>query len=79
MLSKAQSYSDMMLTQCRFMQSFVDDLLDLKEMREGTFSLVKQIFDPKETFEMVMDIFSPQANAEQLKMSFNVSENLRRP
>ena len=79
MLIKAQDYSDMMLTQCRFMQSFIDDLLDLKEMREGTFSLVKQIFDPKETFEIVMDIFSPLVKARDLELSLNVSENLRRP
>ena len=30
MLPKAQFYSDMMLTQCKFMQAFIDDLLDLK-------------------------------------------------
>ena len=41
------------------MQTFVEDLLDLKLMREGIFSLRPAPFDPKETFLLVKDIFDP--------------------
>ena len=30
------------------MQTFVDDLLDLKQIKAGVFSLVSQVFDPIE-------------------------------
>ena len=41
------------------MQTFVDDLLDLKQIKDGVFSLVTEVFDPNDVLEMVCDIFSP--------------------
>ena len=35
------------------MASFVDDLLDLRQIREGLFSLTKEVFDPMETLEII--------------------------
>lgn len=36
------------MSQLNFMQSFVDDLLDFRQLRDGGFSLILLTFDPKE-------------------------------
>jgi len=45
------------------MQTFVDDLLDLQQMKNGVFKLVLDIFDPNEILELVCSIFAPQTSA----------------
>ena len=35
------------------MTSFVDDLLDMRQIREGVFSLTKEVFDPMETLRIL--------------------------
>jgi len=45
------------------MQSYVDDLLDLRQLQSGVLKLVEKVFDPTETFQLVCDIFSPQTQA----------------
>ena len=61
------------------MQTFVEDLLDYKLMREGTFSLQNEIFDVNETFDLVLNIFGPQAIATNVLLETSIGENLRRP
>ena len=46
-----------MKSQMNFMQSFVDDLLDLKTMREGAFKLTISPFNPNKVIEYVYSIF----------------------
>ena len=58
------------------MQTFVDDLLDLGQLKSGRFKLVKTVFDPKETFQMVCDIFSPQTIAKGVSISWEIVSNL---
>ena len=48
-------------------------------MREGRFSLTKEIFDINETFELVLNIFGPQALAKNIQISTSIGENLRLP
>ena len=48
-------------------------------MREGRFSLTKEIFDINETFELVLNIFGPQALAKNIEISTSIGENLRLP
>ena len=57
----------------------MEDLLDLKLMREGIFSLRPVPFDPKETFELVKDIFDPQVKAKKIGIKVSIGENLRLP
>ena len=61
------------------METFVEDLLDLKLMREGIFSLSPVPFNPNETFELVKDIFYPQAKAKKIGIKVGIGENLRLP
>ena len=50
-------YLKLMKGQLNFTQSFVDDLLDLKLLREGTFKLNTVIFDPNKVINLVHRIF----------------------
>ena len=59
-----------MFAQLMLMQTFVDDLLDLKQIREGVFSLFNESFDPSEAIELVCSVFDPQASAVGIKIVF---------
>ena len=52
-LPQCKFYCKMMMSQLNFIQTFIEDLLDLKLIREGTFSLIKEIFDVNETLELI--------------------------
>ena len=41
------------------MQVFVGDLLDMRQLCDGVFSLTENLFDPNEVFDLVCDIFIP--------------------
>jgi len=41
------------------MTSFVDDLLDMRQIRESVFSLSKEVLDPLEILELICDTFGP--------------------
>ena len=43
------------------MQVFVGDLLDMRQLTDGVFSLTENEFNPNEIFDSVCNIFSPQA------------------
>ena len=46
-------------SQLIFLQSFVEDLLDLGQLKDGNFVLANSIFDPNETLKVVIDAFRP--------------------
>jgi signal transduction histidine kinase len=41
------------------METFVNDLLDLQQIKNGVFKLVDEVFDPNDVLELICDIFSP--------------------
>ena len=43
------------------MQSYVDDLLDLRQIRDKVFTLACEVFNLAEVFDLICDIFNPQA------------------
>ena len=51
-----------MMGQLTLMQSFVEDLLNLRLLKEGTFTLANEPFNPKEVFDMICSIFTPQTS-----------------
>ena len=69
---KAESlkYCKLMLSQIYLLQSFVEDLLDLRQMRDGAFSLSSAPFDPNETFELICSSFEPQVQVKRVKLIF---------
>jgi len=52
------------------MQSFVRDLLDVRQLKDGVFSLQKNLFNPNEIFDLVCNIFNPQAHLKQVQVSW---------
>ena len=53
----------LVMCQLKLLQSFVENLLDLRQLKDRVFSLDEYVFDPNETFKLILDIFSPQAIA----------------
>ena len=78
-IPKTIYYCKMMMSQLNFMQTFVDDLLDLRAMRDGIFSLTKEVFDAQKTFELVLDVFGAQAVAKKVNIVLSLDSNLRLP
>ena len=72
-------FLNLILSQMTFMQSFVEDLLDLRQIRDGLFSLTCQMFDPNEVLDLIKNIFHPQADAQRLDLSCTVEHSLRPP
>lgn len=46
-------YLNLVMGQMTFMQSFVEDLLDLRQLRDGEFSLANVPFDPNDVLKVV--------------------------
>ena len=51
----------MIYLQAQFMLFYVNDLLDLKQIKHGVFKSVVRIFDPNETLQYIIDMFKIQA------------------
>lgn len=68
-----------MMSQLRLLTSHVEDMLDLRQIKEGVFSLNSQIFDPIKTFDMISQIFEPQAVSKGIKISVEIVDSLPRP
>ena len=64
-------------SQLNFMMSFVNDLLDLRQLRDNAFSLVSERFDPNETFTDLINIFKPQTDLRGLSISWSVNRSLK--
>ena len=57
----------------------MEDLLNLQQMREGTFDLVRQPFDVYETLKFVVDMFQIKAKAYDVSIFFTVQPELQMP
>ena len=54
------SYCTLIQNQLNFVLTFVEDLLDLQQLKNGSMQLENDIFNPEETFKLVFDVFEPQ-------------------
>ena len=70
--ARAEKYSKLIFAQVNLMQTFVDDMLDLNQIKNGVFKLENKIFNPIEALELVCDTFAPQANAQGVQLSFSI-------
>ena len=52
-----------MMSQLEFLQSFIEDLLDLRQLKNGEFTLVNQAFNVAQVVTHVCNIFQPQATS----------------
>jgi len=53
--------------------SFVDDLLDMRQLYEGAFRLDNQPFDMHKVLKLIEDIFSPQCKSKGIKLTIETS------
>ena len=68
---------ELILCQLLHMKSFVNDLLDLQQIKDGMFSLVQKPFDPNTTLDMVCRMFTPTAEAANVFISWHSVRQLQ--
>ena len=71
---ESKRYFKLIVAQLTLIMTFVDDLLDMRQLKEGAFSLEKSIFSPSSIIRQVIDIFTPQANGKQLELLIEFAE-----
>ena len=54
---RAKKYFTLIISQISLMQSFVEDLLDVRQIKEGVYELEKKAFDPNEILTLIGEIF----------------------
>ena len=64
----AVQYCTVMMSQLEFLQGFVDDLLDLGQLKSGDFTLTRAPFDMVEVLELIVGIFSPMAHDKNIEI-----------
>ena len=67
------------MSQLNFMQSFVEDMLDLRQIRNGNFTLVPETFNVSHILTLVSNIFEHQAKAKRCKIIHEISDSLKLP
>ena len=70
------TYFKCIFSQLIYVQSFVDDLLDLRMIKEGVFSQDMSIFDPNIVFDLICEVFAPQINAKNIKLFWHIERGL---
>ena len=78
-LAQSQNYASLMFGQLIFLQSFIEDLLDLGQLKNGVFTLSFEGFDPAETFELICNTFGPQVASKKIKITFETEWDLKAP
>ena len=69
-------YLNLIESQLQLTLSFVNDLLDLRCIKDGVFTLVSERFDPCETFSLVKNIFKRQAEVKGIDLSWEIVNKL---
>jgi len=69
---RVMKFLKLVMCQLTFMQSFVEDLLDLRQVKDGVFKLVSAAFDPNYVFQLIHSIFLPEAQAKGVHLSWSV-------
>ena len=67
-----QTLVKMIYYQSQMMLCFVNDLLDLKQMKHGVYKQIITIFDPNELLQLMIDMFSYQAEAQKVKLELTI-------
>ena len=54
---KHQKYFKLVVAQIQLIQTFVDDLLDIRQIKDGVFLLESSVFNLNEVLEELSEIF----------------------
>ena len=71
-ISKALQLCDIMNSQLEFLQGFVEDLLDLGQIKTGLFTLVRQPFELVSIIKVITQIFRPLMKSKNLTFCVEV-------
>ena len=77
--AKVARYFNFMESQLELTLTFVEDMLDIKQMRQGVFHLQKKRFDPNELLKLIHAIFRPQAKDRGIELTTSAVEYLSPP
>ena len=69
----------LMMSQLMLSTTFVEDLLDMKQLQEGVFRLMKEPFNPTEVIELIQQIFNPQVTQKKIKLTSTFWYDLESP
>ena len=50
----------------------MSDLLDLRQIKDGIFTLAREVFDPADVFNLICNIFNPQASSKGVSVSWKI-------
>ena len=79
MLKQAAKYASLILQTLGLMESFVEDLLNLRLMSEGILTLAKDVFDPREAFNFIKDTFAIKVESKGIKILYDSFRTLESP
>ena len=68
----------MIFYQAQLMLGFVNDLLDLKQLKHGVYQQIVTVFDPNEILELIKNMFVFQAESQSVEIRL-MSEQVYRP
>ena len=57
----------------------MEDLLDLRQLKDGVFNLTSNLFDPNEIFQVLVDTFTPQAQAKKIAIEVQKTPDVLLP
>ena len=61
------------------MESFVEDLLNLRLMREGIMTIAKEKFDVREALESIVNMFTIKAELQGISVAYSLVKHLKMP
>ena len=61
------------------MESFVEDLLNLRLLREGKMTISKEQFDLKDTLDLIVNMFAIKTGYKSISLSYSTHQNLLTP
>ena len=61
------------------MESFVEDLLNLRLMREGIMTIAKEKFDVREALDSIVSMFTIKAELQGISVAYSLVKELEMP
>ena len=78
-LQQAKKCGTLILSQLCLMESFVEDLLNLRLMREGILTIAQEKFDSRECLESIVSMFAIKSELQGVTISYSLESSLEVP
>ena len=67
-LEKSLKYGQLILSQMNIMESFIEDILNLRQIQTNVFSQNREVFDLHHSFEFIKQMFEPLIKAKKIEL-----------